>query len=188
MKELDKMVGVYEMILDFVGFQGWLIDFDYGGKINTNERINPIYPKGYAKTLDDGLRNGIAGYEIYDGDDWYALGNIIFDCHVLERSNTTQADDTVRCRLYIDLPSDFKRLNGNYASLDGGPANLLRDYLQLASHHNFYFIPQERFKRSLKECNMLKTNQRNDSKGATGSPLKNDINADYNYTLTRESN
>ena len=207
MKELDKMVGVYERILDFVGFQGWLIDFDYGGKITTNERINPIYPKGYAKTLDDGLRKGIAGILIYKDDDWYALGNIIFECHVLERSDADEAKSTeifnsgtdeakaLELEFYKDkdklnagFPKYFKRLNGNYDALDGGPANFLRDYLQLASYHNFYFIPQERFKRSLEECNMLKTNQRNDSKGATGSPSKNDINADYNYTLTRESN
>jgi hypothetical protein len=63
-------------------------------------------------------------------------------------------------------------MNGSYGALEGGPAKFLRHYLQLAAKHGFFFILKYRFKKSLQECHFLEDNQRNDSKGATGSPLK----------------
>jgi hypothetical protein len=63
--------------------QGWLIDFDFGG---TPGRM---YPTGYHWVLPDGIRvgDGVAkasGYRIQSFHDWYALGRLIFEVHVLE--------------------------------------------------------------------------------------------------------
>ena len=198
MEQLNGEMGAYNRVLDYIGCQksdGWLIDFDYGGKIITGtdnvventtgnvDKINPKYPKGYVGRLDDGLRQGVAGNIITYDDDWFALGKVIFTCHELLHSNSDKASWTenfrnVRSDLKIDFPEEFESKNGNYASLDGGPAKFLRDYLQLASKHDFYFIPEYRFMMSLDECHGFGDKLRNDlkgddSKGATGSPQKN---------------
>ena len=88
MEQLDGEMGAYNRVLDYIGCQksdGWLIDFDYGGKIITGtdnvventtgnvDKINPKYPKGYVGRLDDGLRQGVAGNIITYDDDWFAL-------------------------------------------------------------------------------------------------------------------
>ena len=196
---LKGNINAYNMILDYADFQkneGWLIDFDYGGKIirdtgnalaNTSgsgEKINPNYPKGYAYQLADGLRNGIEGRPITFDDDWYALGKIIFDFHTLLHSNASKASWTeefykIQYMLNYGFKMDFFQHDGNYQTLDGGPAKFLRDYLQLATDNKCYFKPEDGFKRSLKECHLIATVERKVSKGATGSPPMKDVNAQY---------
>jgi hypothetical protein len=62
--------------------QGWLIDFDFGGKLGTGTR----YPKGYRNKLDDGDRigDGEDQSEILKWHDWYALCRLIFEVHELD--------------------------------------------------------------------------------------------------------
>jgi serine/threonine protein kinase len=61
---------------------GWLIDFDYGGKISDR----PKYPDGYRDALTDGHRIGssTANEEMLPWHDWYALGHLIFFIHMLK--------------------------------------------------------------------------------------------------------
>ncbi|KAG7357994.1 hypothetical protein IV203_014581 [Nitzschia inconspicua] len=58
--------------------EGWLIDFDFGGKINMQ-----TYPKGYNRNLDDGRRLGYEGDIITKYHDWFALGKLMFSIHYL---------------------------------------------------------------------------------------------------------
>lgn len=193
---LNGEIGVYNLILDYAGSQkpeGWLIDFDFGGEIIAGnrsdnisdtagtsvdkERNNPKYPKGYVADLADGLRIGNASNPITCDDDWFALGSIIFDFHELDHSDSDKAlwseeFRNARSDLMIDLPKKFTKMNGSYGALVGGPAKFLRHYLQLAAKHGFFFILKYRFRMSLQECHFFEDNRRNDSKGATGSPLK----------------
>jgi hypothetical protein len=62
-------------------FGNRLIDFDFGGKVNTS--MDLTYPEGYAAVLPsrDGNRRGRAGETITKEDDVYALTQVIFDCH-----------------------------------------------------------------------------------------------------------
>ena len=58
--------------------QGWLIDFDFGGKVS-----KVFYPPGYKQALVDGNRFGKEGQPIEKWHDWHALGYIIFSLHKL---------------------------------------------------------------------------------------------------------
>jgi hypothetical protein len=62
--------------------QGWLIDFDFGGKLGTGTS----YPEGYRNKLADGERIGDGEHqsEILKWHDWYASGRLIFEIHQLE--------------------------------------------------------------------------------------------------------
>ena len=153
--------------------KGWLIDFDYGGMISAN----PKYPKGYVNDLKDGSRKGVACDLITPNNDWFALGRLIFHFYHLGHADTDSAlwsEDfrNTNIKLMIDFPAVFRKCNGNYESLKDGPAKFLRDYLQLATTHGFVMELDETFLASLKECHLMEVNQRNDSKGATGSPPK----------------
>jgi hypothetical protein len=67
-----------------VGFNadnGCLIDFDFGGEQGEMTK----YPHGYKQDLPDGLRIGQEGKVIQYKDDWHALGQVIFRCHVFCR-------------------------------------------------------------------------------------------------------
>lgn len=61
----------------FKASQGCLIDFDFGGNLDSN----PRYPEGYMKVLGDGSRIGTARAEIQTHEDWYALAYVIFALH-----------------------------------------------------------------------------------------------------------
>jgi hypothetical protein len=56
--------------------EGWLIDFDFGGKFPGIK-----YPAGYKPVLEDGRRVGQEKESITPREDWYALGKLIFDIH-----------------------------------------------------------------------------------------------------------
>ena len=155
--------------------KGWLIDFDYGGMISAY----PKYPKGYVNDLKDGSRNGVAGDLITPNDDWFALGRLMFHFYRLghpDKKNASWYEDVnnaiIISKLESYLPAVFRGCNGDYESLKDGPAKFLRDYLKLATTHGFVMELDETFLASLKECHLMEVNQRNDSKGATGSPLK----------------
>jgi hypothetical protein len=59
--------------------QGWLIDFNFGGKLGRT------YPKGYRNKLEDGDRLGDGEHQsvILKWHDWYALCRLIFEIHRL---------------------------------------------------------------------------------------------------------
>ncbi|KAG7358042.1 RIO1 family protein [Nitzschia inconspicua] len=58
--------------------EGWLIDFDFGGKSNVQ-----TYPKGYMSALTDGRRIGGEGETITEYHDWFALGKLMFSVHYI---------------------------------------------------------------------------------------------------------
>jgi len=58
--------------------EGWLIDFDFGGKAEETR-----YPKGYRTVLVDGTRYGESEEYIMKWHDWYALTRLIFHVHEL---------------------------------------------------------------------------------------------------------
>uniref|UniRef100_A0A7S2XKI1 Protein kinase domain-containing protein n=1 Tax=Attheya septentrionalis TaxID=420275 RepID=A0A7S2XKI1_9STRA len=60
------------------GNHGWLIDFDFGGKVN---KAGPVYPDGYKRHLGDGKRIGKEENRIEKWHDFYALGNLFFSSH-----------------------------------------------------------------------------------------------------------
>ena len=173
---------------------GWLIDFDFGGKVCTDLTtevqhshgyLNPTYPSGYKFNLEDGFRLGRPGNDINKSHDWYALGHIIFVLHEVVHPE----DDVTESEMDVPLTTEqqriedqkshlarlqraFTRFEGDYSKLQN-PGDSLKRYLNFADKYNFKLVPTNVFKTFLKEYNMLTSRERRiDSKGATGSPIK----------------
>lgn len=70
--------------------EGWLIDFDFGGKITNS----PKYPPGYRSTLDDGRRRGSEKGVITKWHDWYALFYLIFEVHSMRAPPFNDLEET----------------------------------------------------------------------------------------------
>lgn len=171
LEKLDGEMRAYNLVLDFADCQkleGWLIDFDYGGKITTSEnaledptgkrQTHPKYPKGYAYSLPDGLRLGKAGGKITFDHDWFALGYVILDSHELDlsflRNNPTVEESrrSICYELKYDWPDKYMRaVDDDISLLEGGPAKFLRDYILLAVKHDIFLELNRRFKLALHE-------------------------------------
>jgi serine/threonine protein kinase len=80
----------------FQGSQGFLIDFDFGGK--KCEQL--FYPQGYNQLLPDGMRKGRGGMKIEVWHDWYALGWLIFVVHHIRKP--VAKDEQQLWYLYLD--------------------------------------------------------------------------------------
>jgi hypothetical protein len=77
--------------------QGWLIDFDFGGKCVGESPVT--YPPGYVSALDDGQRINVPLGEIRKWHDWFALGQLIFIKHTFEAPKDRKIDATDRLSL-----------------------------------------------------------------------------------------
>jgi serine/threonine protein kinase len=126
--------------------EGWLIDFDFGGKITdetgNHPKYNPKYPLGYVTVLADGSRQGERGNNISYADDWYALGRVIFFCHSL--SLVGIRDFELR-----DFKDNFLAENGVYTS--PSVAQSLRDFLILTSQKGATLELSRGFEKSLQD-------------------------------------
>jgi hypothetical protein len=69
----------FNTVFTAVQGQGWLIDFDFGGK---EDKPTTVYPDGYKKSLEDGVRPGIEKQRIRKWHDWRSLGYLIFQSHL----------------------------------------------------------------------------------------------------------
>lgn len=114
---------------------------------------NPKYPKGYKYFLPDGFRRGKEGESIEYDHDWYALGSVIFNSHRLQFPEDINRIDLLRICFYIEavVEKKFFGCKSDLSLLEGGPANFLRNYLQLAAKHGFGLRLEDRFWFSLKE-------------------------------------
>ena len=103
-------IRAYNMVLNYEGIEnqdGCLIDFDFGGHV---EKESPKYPTGYRKDLADGFRIGEEGTPITFAQDWYALGQIIFDkCYKLSHINIRSVEADVMYTL-SESPQKFNEL------------------------------------------------------------------------------
>ena len=74
---------------------GGLIDFDFGGSCGTVK-----YPLGYRSSLDDGRRVGKEGKVIEKNDDWFAMGQLMFNIHFFNKKKDvkvpSEMDDIFR--------------------------------------------------------------------------------------------
>jgi serine/threonine protein kinase len=160
-------IRAYNMVLNYENskdLKGWLIDFDFGGRIDES----PKYPSGYVKSLDDGFRRGEPGETITVEDDWFALGQVIFQCYSLDHKNKSSVFQELG--QLVSLQDEFKSLIRMRGSLvHKAAAKALRDYLSLAVKNSFEFVLEDCFEESLKQCNQV---PRTKSNGATGSPPK----------------
>jgi hypothetical protein len=78
--------------------EGWLIDFDFGGKLTSNL----TYPIGYKQVLKDGtgISMGVGGKPIRKCDDWYALLKLIFGIHTIDYGDR-EDEEVIRLHFFI---------------------------------------------------------------------------------------
>lgn len=134
---------------------GWLIDFDFGGKAG-----NAVYPPGYNRALSDGQRMGRGGKSIEKWHDWWALANIIFFFHTLEGPRDSLKLKTLDLKgLWNDLKKDEDITDGKVMALQ----NFLRDIEKC----QWTVAPSQGFQDELELGKSTKIGTR---PGATGSP------------------
>jgi hypothetical protein len=144
--------------------QGWLIDFDFGGKFGTT-----TYPKGYRNNLEDGDRlvDGEHEEEIQEWHDWYALGRLIFEIHVLHPPDL-QNDDVREGQLQrISRTWQLRESNPTPKEIKG-----LRDFLHSLEEHGWTVRPKLGFKKVLEKLKTTDESTIATNPGATGSPPK----------------
>ena len=152
---------------------GWLIDFDFGGKLGTVR-----YPKGYKNSMDDGKRPGNEGDEITIMDDWKSLIGLILLTYtfvVREKNKPTILQRVLASEKREELDSYCGTMadsNHPWSSDFHTPAKLLREYITITS--DVYNVkPNFIFDADLRKCGLkLETDKRKASKAATGSPPK----------------
>ena len=137
--------------------EGWLVDFDYGGKANI-----VTYPEGYKRVLADGNRPGKADKNITIMDDWQSLFQLIFyryrhtflpkgendplaDAY---KTKVTNVRETIESYYSSDPESNIYKIS-DYKS----PATLLRDYLDLVST-GYTIEPIPSFKEDMIDCGL----------------------------------
>ncbi|KAG7341152.1 hypothetical protein IV203_023103 [Nitzschia inconspicua] len=131
--------------------EGWLIDFDFGGKIDVQ-----TYPKGYKQSLNDGIRMGEEGKAISKYHDWFALGKLMFSIHYIP------ADALTTVEMYR-LKDHWTHLMESELDIDTLKA-FLRQFLGEKTKMKLHFPFGTAVKESTNEAQITK-------KGATGSPL-----------------
>ena len=156
--------------------EGWLIDFDYGGK----HVDNVCYPNGYKDMLYDGDRPGKEKKRITIMDDWKSLiGLILRKYSLVEKIRTGQImieptreqegemfGKIRKLDKYIEKkPEDSDPRLSDFVE----PVKLLRDYINFASEL-YDITPKENFQSDLEKCGFLTS--LNASQAATGSPPK----------------
>jgi serine/threonine protein kinase len=155
----------FNTVFDEDNGQGYLIDFDFGGK--DGERV---YPEGYRTTLNDGIRLGpdetpSSRNFIWPWHDWYALGRLIFVVHELVPPEGTH--DTENRSQLFDLNRVWQDLID-----DPTPEMItkLTDFLTKVEEAGWTVKPSRLYQ---KDLNKLAPGQpRNEATypGATGSP------------------
>ena len=63
-------------------YGGYLIDFDFGGRLGAKTGSGPLYPCGYKQLLTDGKRRGRGGQSITKSDDVSALFDVFLKKHI----------------------------------------------------------------------------------------------------------
>jgi hypothetical protein len=160
---------------DVEDYEGWLIDFDYGGKCG-----EVTYPNGYNVALVDGQRPGQKKNPITIMDDWISLIDLIFHTHLLVRRH--EVEPTIEQRASNDkMREDLmlycsKKVKSVAPSDYNYPALLLRKYIKLISEV-YDLEPTNNFRSNMMICGLWTstasaTGTSHASHAATGSPPK----------------
>ena len=147
-------------------YKGWLIDFDFGKHI----LMDPKYPEGYIRNLDDGRRIGESGDVILPWHDWYALGQVIFDIHKfilakgVSESQSKGIQINAKASLY-DIEKFWTRIVGDPKDKD---IEDLKTFLK--NIHDLDLFDVESWEKHKENTTQTFTMETND--GASGSPTK----------------
>jgi hypothetical protein len=127
--------------------QGWLIDFDFGGKLGTGTR----YPKGYRNHLADGDRMGDGEHqsEILKWHDWFALCRLIFEIHRLKPPDGQDEEQLMRPRARIAAMAELWEFRDTDPPLE--EIAKLKNMLCDLDEHGWTVRPRPIFKKELEK-------------------------------------
>jgi hypothetical protein len=155
-------------------YQGWLIDFDYGGKASENVR----YPSGYKMLLCDGERRGREGDIITYNDDWYALFMVMTHLYIWKSSSSYSYSKEEFLNIILEgenLRLHFQELSTKEDCRETN-FKMLTSYVNNCDNdkHSYTLEPQINFQQDLIRCGFTKNEMayKSGSKNATGSPQK----------------
>ena len=156
-------IRAFNVVFDGKG-NGWLIDFDLGGKVGKK------CPQGYHRNLDDGIRLGngeskdpnISTLQYFH--DWYALGYLMFDIHKCKPPSDADPDDLLQDYRAKDIMLDWMNLNGQPSSKKIAE---LKTLLQELDDRKWTVSADQNF---LGQLELVGDGERTKA-GATGSPL-----------------
>ncbi|KAG7337537.1 RIO1 family protein [Nitzschia inconspicua] len=135
--------------------EGWLIDFDFGGKSDVQ-----TYPKGYQSALSDGIRMGTEGEAITKHHDWYALGTLMFTIHKIPTDALTTVE-MFRLKDHWTLLKEDECMDEDIEALKDFLGQFVGRRTTMELHPPFEAAVKENTTKALIT-----------KKGATGSPLE----------------
>jgi hypothetical protein len=155
---------------------GALIDFDFGGKVDSKEG-RPMVPRGYQRDLPDGSRVGKAGTPITMYHDWYALIQVLTHVHEISHLERYASDLSNLKAKMMELDEgertieDLTKEGGAVESVAAAAA----EFLTKAEASGCTIAPRQSFKEKLQSVGLYPETvdvDRNASSTATGSPDK----------------
>jgi hypothetical protein len=99
-------IRAYNMVFGDSIEDGWLIDFDFAGPYGKAR-----YPPNYQKNLDDGIRLGKHDVMITKMHDWYALFNVMFIVHRMDRQHMDSEGDFLK--RYYDMDDYISKMQSS---------------------------------------------------------------------------
>jgi len=128
----------------------WLIDFDFGGKVNEAR-----YPAGYRGFLADGTRLGKDGNLILKCHDWYALGCLIFNIHKFQEPDKkvgdtcNEAEDRKTILIMVDLRNKWTNVDSLKDVRDKEDVNDLTEFLKKIEKLGWKIAPSSQLVQAL---------------------------------------
>lgn len=180
LEKLHKAGFVHGVIRAFniVFGAGVLIDFDFGGKVDSKEG-NPKVPRGYQRDLPDGSRVGKAGTPISMYHDWYALIQVLTAIHEISHLERYVSDFSKLKAKLMQLEEGERTTSIEDLTKEGGAvegvAAAAVEFLTKAEASGCTIAPRQSFKEKLQSIGLYPETvnvNRNASSTATGSPDK----------------
>jgi hypothetical protein len=169
----------FNTVFTSVKDQGWLIDFDFGGK---EDAATTVYPTGYKTLIADGLHLGIEEKPIEKWEDWFALGELIFKCHRFKALAGADTDLVSTVATVSERWENLEEMNQrdeamisdlNIEEAKQPDEVMIAELISLClrlSKNNWVVEPRPLFKRALALSEKSNAEQVTTNPAATGSP------------------
>jgi serine/threonine protein kinase len=154
----SNIIFIEEDVKNGIKPNGFLIDFDLGGKVGEE---STKYPEGFTPTLNDGRRPVEGGSQITKQDDWYSLLYVLFFLHKVKPPIRTHGRPrSVQTRLQdAELFEDLSRFGSDFAFRNDPSSRDIEDLKQFLTKISTWDITLEGvFQRHLNSCRQYRNN------------------------------
>jgi serine/threonine protein kinase len=162
-----NIVFIEEDVKNGIKPNGFLIDFDLGGKVGEE---STKYPEGFTPTLNDGRRPVEGGSQITKQDDWHSLLYVLFFLHKVKPPIRTHGRPrSVQTRLQdAELFEDLSRFGSDFAFRNDPSSRDIEDLKQFLTKISTWDIMLEGgFQRQFNSCPLYGNNAALPGRGRT---------------------